>query len=294
MPSTRSLQWVINQPADYLAESAYAAWISVVATSWATAHEKRPRLVRVVRSKPASTQIQAGAQKMWVVVGHPEGPLAAPGAVRANRWLTGRRRAAQRVWERYGIDQLMALGGGLIPTGLVDVGANMGEFTLAFRHRTNGPVFAFEPDPLVRSCLEWNTRDTEVRIFPLALSNEAGLGTFYMATANGDSSLEQPGPTRTFQPFATPTISVQRERLDSVGLASLGSHAMLKMDAEGHEPEVLIGAGSVLADFAYIAIDSGPERQGRPTTDAVREILDEAGFSTTRWKNTIVHGVRLS
>ena len=86
---------------------------------------------------------------------------------------------------------------------------------------------------------------------------------------------------------------MRRERLDNIDLRSLGSHPMLKMDAEGHEPEVLLGAGSTLTRFAYVAIDTGPERQGKPTTDAVRAILDQGGFSTTLWGKNVVHGVRL-
>ena len=53
---------------------------------------------------------------------------------------------------------------------------------------------------------------------------------------------------------------------------------MLKIDAEGHEPEVLLGGEKVLENVKWITIDAGPERLGETTTNQVVEVLSRNNF----------------
>ena len=53
----------------------------------------------------------------------------------------------------------------------------------------------------------------------------------------------------------------------------------MKMDAEGAEPEVLMGAVKVLASCDGIGIDAEPERMGESTSGECRRVLAEAGFT---------------
>ena len=75
-----------------------------------------------------------------------------------------------------------------------------------------------------------------------------------IATSNGDSSLIKP---KNFQE----TIKVEVIRLDQLmNELKLEKVKLLKLEAEGFEPEILIGAGERIKDIEYIAIDGGYER----------------------------------
>ena len=229
-----------------------------------------------------------------MVVGHQDGVLAAPGVVRSNRWLMGRDHAANRVWERYGMNRLLARASVPAPSGLLDVGANMGEFAIAFGSRFSGHVRAYEPDPIARVCLSWNTSDYDISIVDKALSNVSGTVPLYLATANADSSLEKPQRSPHITTASPSTIPAVAQRLDQIDLNQLGEYPLLKVDAEGHEPEVLLGAGESIRRFVFVAVDAGPERQGRTTNAVVRSILEKQGFDTSMWRSHIVHAWRRS
>jgi len=53
---------------------------------------------------------------------------------------------------------------------------------------------------------------------------------------------------------------------------------LLKVEAEGMEPEVLAGAHQTLQRVDYVAVDAGPERGGENTVPAVLNALTSAGF----------------
>jgi hypothetical protein len=58
------------------------------------------------------------------------------------------------------------------------------------------------------------------------------------------------------------------------------------MDAEGHEPEVLLGAIETLKHINWISIDSGLERFGKSTSTEVARILIEQGFREVNISDT--------
>ena len=55
---------------------------------------------------------------------------------------------------------------------------------------------------------------------------------------------------------------------------------MLKIDAEGAEPEILIGANKLLRKIKYISVDVGPERGllQESTANETKEILFNNNF----------------
>jgi hypothetical protein len=65
----------------------------------------------------------------------------------------------------------------------------------------------------------------------------------------------------------------------------------IKLEAEGWEPEVLLGARFSLKICKRIAVDAGPERGSSNTVVEVADILKEAGYAFTN-NNYIINGIR--
>ncbi len=162
--------------------------------------------------------------------------------------------------------------GDLTDALVLDVGAHVGEFAMAVASEAK-KVICFEPDPNVRVALEKNVENlSNIEVLPLALSNKCGTTKFYIATSMADSSLFKPS-------VYSEVIEVKASRLDTLDICVKSfKRVVLKMDAEGFEPEVLIGAGKWLRYLDQVAIDVSPERNNEPTRKQVEKILSQAGM----------------
>jgi FkbM family methyltransferase len=158
---------------------------------------------------------------------------------------------------------------------VLDVGANIGEFSLALLDENPAlHIYCFEPDPSVIPALRLNLGITEnARIIQVALGEEDVETAFFVSSADADSSLVRPERIER-------EIKVGERRLDAFfGETHLSHIALLKIDAEGAEPEVLRGARATLERVQHVAVDAGPERRGQSTMPEVTGILTAAGFS---------------
>ena len=72
-------------------------------------------------------------------------------------------------------------------------------------------------------------------------------------------------------------INVKTKTLDHL-LKDEKSIGLIKLEAEGHEPEVLEGSLETLKKTKYITVDVGPERNHKSTFDSVHLILTNASF----------------
>lgn len=174
------------------------------------------------------------------------------------------------VARQYGLDRISAVRGGVF----VDCGANVGEFGLWARSR-GMRYFAFEPEETEARCCDLNNYGGERKTFRTALWNATATLEFHMKPDTADSSLISWGGDSLVK-------KVQAERLDAVLSATdlAGGPNVLKVEAEGAEPEVLAGASGVLRHFDYVAVDCGPERgpERRHTFVETSSLLIEAGF----------------
>lgn len=162
---------------------------------------------------------------------------------------------------------------------IIDVGANVGELSLFLaKHRNIVPI-CFEPEALEFQCLSLNLANyNDKGIFVNApLWSEEREIVLYHKNETGDSSLIEPD-----------NFSGQKV-IKSLTLASF-IHSelpnekrvrLLKLEAEGAEPEILKGGLSVLDRIDYVAADVGPERGVRKerTLVAVNETLASYGFT---------------
>lgn len=136
----------------------------------------------------------------------------------------------------------------------VDAGANIGHMTsvMATRVGARGAVFAFEPHPVTFGELSSNVarwradpRTGDIRLHELALSDRGGTARLG-APADFDSNRGSVGLLGESDAGARAgsVHEVALARLDEVVDAQVG---VLKIDVEGHELEVLRGAGRLLS-----------------------------------------------
>jgi FkbM family methyltransferase len=135
---------------------------------------------------------------------------------------------------------------GLVGPGdlVFDVGANIGEFTGAFRD-LGARVVAVEPQPRLTAHLRRRfRRDRDVTVVATAVSDHAGEATLYGTTADALATLEEERATHPSGPGAelewTQRITVPLRTLDSL-VDEHGRPALVKIDVEGHELGVVRG-----------------------------------------------------
>ena len=157
----------------------------------------------------------------------------------------------------------------------IDCGANVGDLLLSL-DATGVPLryVAFEPGKTEFACLQRNVAQFPQHTAVLhqkALGERDGFATFHANSEDGDGSILEIAR-------ATGKTEVEMVRLDSL---PIGRVKLLKLEAEGYEPEVLEGATGALDRIEYIAADVGFERGLRceSTLPAVTNFLLERGFS---------------
>lgn len=136
----------------------------------------------------------------------------------------------------------------------LDVGANIGAYTLIASEVSGAQVVSFEPIPAAFAKLELNVRlngREGVTMLPVAAGRERGE---LRMTCNGASPINH---VVTGSAEADQTMVVAVETLDAV-CARLGlSPTMIKIDVEGHESAVLEGASTCLKTAQACLIENG-------------------------------------
>lgn len=170
---------------------------------------------------------------------------------------------------------------------VVDAGASVGFFSLRHAPRVGpgGRVLAFEANPSVFPLLQRNIRKnglSQVQAFPFALSDRSGTLRFASADRTTSSGhVAQSGE---------PSIAVAAMTLDELVLKeSLPRIDLLKMDVEGHEPEVIRGGlERAIPMTRRIVMES------HMTRDTVWGLLEPLGFDKIYdgFSPNVVHFVR--
>lgn len=133
---------------------------------------------------------------------------------------------------------------------VIDIGANNGDFYLCFDKRIK--YYGYEPSPVVFSNLEYNIKNQN--LYNIGLSNSADNKIdFYLKDEFGDSSIL---PINDY----TKKISIETTTLDKEIDKIKQKIKLIKLEAEGYEPEILQGLKKHLNSVQYITIDCGFER----------------------------------
>ena len=161
---------------------------------------------------------------------------------------------------------------------VVDCGANIGDFYLALANNVNESFeyIGYEPSPVDFLCLQDNVKSItgDVHLRQNALWNESKELVFFLDIESASSSIIEP------KTFNSRTV-VSAVRLDEQLFTPV---FLIKVEAEGAEPEVLQGAIKLLPKVQYIVVDVGPERGKleEETRDEVVRFMHDEGFEILR------------
>lgn len=189
-----------------------------------------------------------------------------PHVARLSGYTAGVASSVERLSHDYRLENLEGVKGEF----MVDVGANVGLLGKWATDRGWG-YLGIEPDPRAFEALRRNLPDASLE--NCAVGAEEGIARFWVASATADSSLIEPESSELEIEIAVRTLDTVVDRHFPEGEITL-----LKIEAEGAEPEVLTGAKKTIARTAFVAVDAGPERQGKITAPAVLNILFDSGF----------------
>lgn len=136
---------------------------------------------------------------------------------------------------------------------VIDCGANYADLFIFLSDKIMQTNYvAVEPGPVEYACIRRSVPMASCH--RVAFADKPGVREFFLSSGTGDSSLIEPV---SFQE----RVEVEVETLDRFAKThEITRCKLLKIEAEGSEPEVLFGAHGFLRYCEYVAVDGGPER----------------------------------
>jgi FkbM family methyltransferase len=136
---------------------------------------------------------------------------------------------------------------------VIDCGSNIGEFSKCVGRKAKARIIAVEPEQGEARCIPLNVPGI-ADVINMALWKTAGTIDFYSKNDSADSSIFE--PENYDRKFSLPATTLA-EVFAKHGIDRL---RLLKLEAEGAEPEILDGGGDLVERIDYISADVGPER----------------------------------
>lgn len=171
------------------------------------------------------------------------------------------------------------------PEMVLDVGANRGQFGLVAAHRwPKARLLCFEPLPAAVDVLRKVLPAPQAEIRNVALSDAPGHVDLHISKADDSSSLL---PIGKGQSTAFPgteevgVVTVRAARLDAeLDAAEIARPALLKIDVQGGELQVLRGATGVLAHIDAVMVECSFVElyEGQPLAHEIVMFLAEYGL----------------
>lgn len=176
---------------------------------------------------------------------------------------------------------------------LIDVGANKGQFSLAFRfHRKSAKIIAFEPlsnQAEIMARVFNGDRDFEIQ--QVAISEITGTAEFHVADRADSSSLLRIGQNQStaFNVKSNSIIQVKTTKLDEVvNLSNLAHPVLLKVDVQGAELLVFKGISDwSCIDYVYVELSFVELYEGQALFPDVYDYLYKMGFVATGFFNQV-------
>ena len=190
---------------------------------------------------------------------------------RVTRYSMGIQERIDKLLREYCVDQITDLADGVY----LDIGSNIGEFSLGISTRFPSARFIrFEPSANECSASKKNLQHCNDTLFQVLLWKEESELVFHLGNETGDSSIFPAGNLKK-------SVRIQTSTLDKVmNQLSIGMIELIKLEAEGAEPEILLGGQETLEKSRYVVADLGPERGAdlEETFESSNRILEQYGF----------------
>lgn len=169
---------------------------------------------------------------------------------------------------------------------VIDVGANTGQYTSEIRGSGfRGRIVAFEPLPQAfRQLAQTADRDSRLTVHQCALGATEGEAVIHVSANSYSSSLL---PMEEAHLRAAPDSAYVRDEhvplrsLDSFKLVASDSVVWLKIDAQGYERDVLLGAARTLEGARAVEVELSfvTLYEGQALAFELQETLGRAGFT---------------
>ena len=181
---------------------------------------------------------------------------------------------------------------------VVDIGANVGQFSLlASELFPAATIYAFEPlHGPAETYLKLFPPGSEARLFRAAIGSKSGEAEMHVSRRHDSSSLL---PISADMARIFPgTEEVGRERVvveplaSFLSVAEIAAPALVKIDVQGAELDVLKGFGALLREFRYVYVELSfvPLYTGQPLADEIIAFLRADGFHLRGVHNLSVDG----
>jgi FkbM family methyltransferase len=174
------------------------------------------------------------------------------------------------------------------PKNALDIGAHIGNHALYFSQYFN-EVHAFEPDPVTFALLKINAQDHNIQPYPFGLSDRDGYRGFVVnQDSRGKSYLNEKSD-----------FKVEVKALDQIQ-NQLGEIALIKIDAEGHEYEILQGGKLLITDNRPIILFEWNKLHGKDYDNRIVSYLTSLDYefywyshalrpSKNKWKQVLFY-----
>jgi FkbM family methyltransferase len=160
----------------------------------------------------------------------------------------------------------------------VDIGADVGEFSIGMLASSRS-VIAFEPRPAQARELAsmFDAVGVPVRVEATALSDRPGVTTMRVVESEpGRSTIDTDNVLSDVDGGGVQSIDVAVKRLDDLHLDDVG---LIKIDVEGHELAVLLGAKDTLVRNQPVLVVEAEERHHHNAVAEITTLLAGLGYS---------------
>lgn len=159
---------------------------------------------------------------------------------------------------------------------VIDVGGNRGAYAYQL-FRLGAKVEVFEPNPACFTVLQaWAYRRASVEIHPVGLSDHEGAIELRIPV---DESGVEHDASASMEPHVFAQARTQVVPLRTLDSFDFQNVRFLKIDVEGHESKVLMGASALLAASRPAVLVEIEQRHLEQPMSAVFELLLRAGYS---------------
>lgn len=170
---------------------------------------------------------------------------------------------------------------------VIDVGANNGQITVEFAHLVGdfGKVYSFEPQRIIFQQLCGNVFINgldNVHAFNIAIGDEDGI------TKIEKPDYFQAGPVNFGNVHVGVNENYETVKVHKLDTLQIENVAILKIDVQGFEKKVLIGAKETIMKnrpIIYIEIEELQLNLYGDTTESVLEVLQSLEYSWTRFND---------